>query len=86
MIVVSIDEVLIAGRLDEQILVGARGHSFSNFFVLFFFRSIAQDVVATQQIAVHEPSDDVERTVRLIEDGNVIHEATIRRGDILAEF
>ena len=46
----------------------------------------AEYVVATQQIAVREPSDDVERTVRLIEDGNVIHEATIRRGDILAEF
>lgn len=46
----------------------------------------AEYVVATQQIAVREPSDDVERTVRLIEDGNVIHEATIRRGDILDEF
>ena len=46
----------------------------------------AEYVVATQQIAVREPSDDVERTVRLIEDGNVIHEATIRWGDILAEF
>ena len=41
----------------------------------------AEYVVATQQL-----SDDVERTVRLIEDGNVIHEATIRRGDILAEL
>ena len=46
----------------------------------------AEYVVATRQIAVREPRDDVERTVRLIEDGNVIHEATIRRGDILAEF
>ena len=49
-------------------------------------RTYAEYVVATRQIAVREPSDDVERTVRLIEDGNVIHEATIRWGDILAEF
>ena len=49
-------------------------------------RIYAEYVVATQQIAVRQPSDDVERTVRLIEDGNVIREATIRRGDILAEL
>jgi len=43
-------------------------------------------VAATRQIAVIDPSDDLERTVRLIADGEVIHEATIRWGDILAEI
>lgn len=30
--------------------------------------------------------DDAERTIRMIREGDVIHEATVRNGEILASF